>query len=237
MKIVALLTGRGNNTMKDKNIRLVNGEPLLSYIAVAAKRSKYITDFFASSDDDKILDVAKKCGYIPIKRPLEYSLPTSQHIDVIKHALSVMQCDYHIIPDIIVVLLANTVTAKTVWIDTCIEKLVEDSSLSAAVPVFQEQSFHPFRAKRLSQEGLLVPYFKPADIPCSSNRQDLCDNYFLCHNFWVINVKQAIMAENGQPPYIFLGNRIAPYIVDEAFDVHDEDDLIRSEKWLENNKE
>lgn len=237
MQITALLTGRGNNTMKDKNVRQINGKPLLYYGASAAKRSKYITNFFCSSDDDKILSAAANIGYTPIKRPLEYAQPTSQHVDAIKHALSVMQNEYGLKTDIIVVLLANTVTIKTSWIDACIEKLLQDPTLSAAVPVYQEQSLHPVRAKKLNEEGLLIPHFKPEEMPRSSNRQDLCDNYFLCHNFWVLNVKQSVFEPNGQPPFTFMGNRIAPYVVDEAFDVHDEDDLIRCEKWIERNKE
>ncbi len=30
----------------------------------------------------------------------------------------------------------------------------------------------------------------------------------------------------------FMGNNIKPIIVKESFDVHDEDDIIRTEKWL-----
>ena len=37
MKIVALLTGRGNNTLKDKNVLPVLGRPLCQYPAMAAK--------------------------------------------------------------------------------------------------------------------------------------------------------------------------------------------------------
>ena len=39
-KIIALLTARGNNTMKDKNIRPILGHPLLYYPATSAKKSK-----------------------------------------------------------------------------------------------------------------------------------------------------------------------------------------------------
>ena len=55
MKIAALLTGRGNNTLKDKNVLPVLGKPLLYYPAIAAKTCNLITDFYVSSDDEKIL--------------------------------------------------------------------------------------------------------------------------------------------------------------------------------------
>lgn len=49
MKIVALLTGRGNNTLKDKNVLPVLGKPLLYYPAMAAKACPEISDFYVSS--------------------------------------------------------------------------------------------------------------------------------------------------------------------------------------------
>ena len=86
MKIVSLLTGRGNNTLKDKNILPVLGKPLLYYPAMAAKSCKMISDFYVSSDDEKILNAAAACGYRKIKRPDELALPTAQHVDAIIHA-------------------------------------------------------------------------------------------------------------------------------------------------------
>ena len=46
MNIAALIIGRGNNTLKDKNIRPVLGRPLLHWPALAAKNSKKINHFF-----------------------------------------------------------------------------------------------------------------------------------------------------------------------------------------------
>lgn len=40
MKVTALLTGRGNNTLKDKNILDVLGHPVLYYPAHAARMAK-----------------------------------------------------------------------------------------------------------------------------------------------------------------------------------------------------
>ena len=42
MKVTALLTGRGNNTLKDKNILDVLGHPVLYYPAHAARMAKSI---------------------------------------------------------------------------------------------------------------------------------------------------------------------------------------------------
>lgn len=232
MKIAALLTGRGNNTLKDKNVLPVLGKPLLYYPAMAARACSKITDFYVSSDDDKILDAAAACGYKKIRRPDELALPTAQHVDAITHALGVMKED-GVEPDILVVLLANSGIVKKEWIEESIANLVRNPELSASVPVLLEMDNHPYRSKCLREDGCLGTWFDFKGRNISTNRQDLPMNFVLCHNFWTLNLANSLYSkEEGQQPWTFMGNNIKPIVVKESFDVHDEDDLRRTEKWL-----
>lgn len=232
MKIVALLTGRGNNTLKDKNVLPVLGRPLCQYPAMAAKECSLITDFYVSSDDEKILKAAEEVGYKRIVRPAELALPTSQHVDAIVHALGVMK-DEGVIPDILVVILANNATTKTEWIEESIKNLLDNDKLSASCPVMKEQDHHPYRCKCLREDGCLGTWFDFGDEKISTNRQDLPVNYVLCHNFWTLRLQNSIYSsEKGQQPWTFMGNNIKPIVVEESFDIHDMDDIIRTEKWL-----
>ena len=232
MKIVALLTGRGNNTLKDKNVLPVLGKPLLYYPAMAAKACPEISDFYVSSDDDKILNAAADCGYKKIRRPDELALPTAQHVDAIIHALGVMKED-GVAPDILVVLLANSAIVKKEWIQESIQNLIRNPQLSASCPVLLEMDNHPYRSKRLREDGCLDTWFDFKGQKISTNRQDLPMNFVLCHNFWTLNLKNSLYSDvQGQQPWTFMGNNIKPIVVQESFDVHDEDDLLRTEKWL-----
>lgn len=154
MKIVALLTGRGNNTLKDKKVLPVLGKPLLYYPAMAAKACPEISDFYVSSYDDKILNAVAECGYKMIRRPVELAQPTSQHVDAIIHALGVMKED-RVEPDILVVLLANSAIVKKEWIQESIHNLVNNPDLSASCPVLVEMDHHPYRCKRMREDGCL----------------------------------------------------------------------------------
>lgn len=233
MKIAALLTGRGNNTLKDKNVLPVLGKPLLYYPAMAAKTCNLITDFYVSSDDEKILKAASDCGYKKIVRPVELAAPTSQHVDAIRHALGVMKQD-GVEPDILVVLLANSGVVKTEWIEESITQLLKDEALSASVPVLLEMDNHPYRSKRLREDGCLDTWFDFRGKNISTNRQDLPMNFVLCHNFWTLNLKNSLYSSTeGQQPWTFMGSNIKPIVVKESFDVHDEDDIRRTEKWLQ----
>ena len=235
MKIYALLTGRGNNSLPNKNILPVLGRPLLSYPAIAASKVVDNDNLFVSSDDPAILDAAAKIGYKKIKRPIELAMPDSKHIDAIYHALNYWKETENVVPDILVVLLANSATVKPEWIKSGIEQIINDDSISSVVPAFLDQDHHPYRAKALDENGNLVPYFDFEDKEISSNRQDLADNYFLCHNFWVLNVKKSIIPNNGFKPWTFLGNKVKPILAEGCFDVHSREDLIRTETWLKNN--
>ena len=234
MNIVALLNGRGNNTLKDKNIREVCGKPLLAYPAQAAMQSSQIQDFYVSSDDERIRSTAHELGYKKINRPEEFGRPDSNQDDVILHALGEMKNE-GVVPDILVILLANSVSVKAEWIDQCIDEIQNDSTLSAVVPVVLDLDHHPYRAKRKRKDGLLEPFFDFGDKEVSGNRQQIGDCFFLCHNFWVLNVEKSIYSNDGQAPWKFMGSRIKPFEIESSVDVHNEDDLLRCEQWINKN--
>jgi N-acylneuraminate cytidylyltransferase len=234
--VIALLTGRGNNTLTDKNIYPVLGKPLLQYTAQAARKSRYIEGFFVSSDCTKILDAAANCGYKKIVRPSELALPQSQHVDVLKHALTEIRRS-GVEPSILMVQLANVGTIKTEWIDEAIVKLSEDKNASAAVLVHEDMDHHPYRAKRIDEDGSLKSFFNFRGKKISSNRQDLPPSYYLDHSIWVLRVKKSLDAKKtGEPPWGFMGSKVLPIITKGCFDVHDRVDIEKTEKWLiENN--
>lgn len=232
MRIAALLTGRGNNTLKDKNVLPVLGRPMCQYPAMAAKNCQFITDFYVSSDDEKILSAAEEVGYKRILRPAELALPSAQHIDAITHALGVMKDD-GCEPDVLVVILANNAITKTEWIEATIQNIIDDPTLSASCPVMSEQDHHPYRCKCLREDGTLGTWFDFEGKKISTNRQDLPKNFVFCHNFWTLNLKNSLYSDElGQQPWTFMGPRVKPVVVPESFDVHNMDDIIRTEKWL-----
>lgn len=232
MKVNVLLTGRGNNTLKDKNILDVLGNPVMYYPANACKKAKLTQNLYCSSDDDSILKIAEELGYAPIKRPEELALPTAQHIDCIIHGLKIMQ-EKNDIPDILVVALANNVTIKSKWVDDCIRMMQNDMSISCVIPVYQDNDHHPLRAKRIDENGNIQMY-EHVEGDISTNRQDLDPCYFVSHNIWVLNVKCVLSGEKGQAPWTFMGNTIKPYLIDDSLDIHVKTDLYLAKEWIIN---
>lgn len=228
--IVALIIGRGNNTLKDKNILSVLGRPLLQWAALAAKNSRYIDRYYISSEDDKILSAGHDVGYKRIKRPDELSTPNAQSSDVVKHALSIIEKDGNV--DIIIVMHANVGTINSKMIDDCINLLLENPELSSVVPSHIKNEYHPLRAKKINSDGLLVPFIELENRNISANRQDLESCLFFDHSFWVLSVENGIRASDGQQPWPVMGNNILPYMTEGCFDVHDLEDIKRTEDWI-----
>lgn len=230
MKATALIIGRGNNTFENKNILPVLGRPLLQWGALAAKNSNFISDFYISSDDDKILSVGSEVGFTAIKRPPELSTPNSQSSDAVIHGLNYIEKHNGPI-DILVVIHANVGTITSEMIDNCIELLITNN-YSAVIPSHYKDEYHPKRAKKVLPDGTLVNFIDNKGKYVSANRQELEPCVFFDHSFWVLSVAEGVKCTNGQYPWPVMGNNIFPYITEGCFDVHNEEDLKLTEQWL-----
>jgi len=234
MNVTALLTGRGNNTLKDKNVLPLNGHPVMYYISKIAQLSPLISNYFVSSECEKILTEGSNMGYEKIVRPVNLSSPNSNHKDVIEHALYEMD-ERNVKTEILVVLLANAPIVKQQWIDECIQKILDNKELSAVVPVNMDNDKHPYRAKTINSDGILKSFFEFKDTNISSNRQELKPSYYLCHNFWVIRIKKGKIPPVGEQPWGFLGENVSPYVVHEEhdiYDIHNIHDMELASRWL-----
>jgi CMP-N-acetylneuraminic acid synthetase len=84
--MIALILARGGSKgVPRKNIKDLNGKPLLSYPIEVAKNSKLISDVFVSTDDEEIASVAILYGAKVIYRPTELAGDGSLDIDSFKH--------------------------------------------------------------------------------------------------------------------------------------------------------
>ena len=60
-KILVVIPARGGSKgIPRKNLRSLNGKPLIFYSIQCALQSKFVTDVYVSSEDDEILAISKK---------------------------------------------------------------------------------------------------------------------------------------------------------------------------------
>ena len=92
-KILAIVPARsGSKGLADKNIKNLNGKPLMAWSIGAGLRSQYIDKLIVSTDSTKYAEIAADFGAeVPFIRPKEISTDTSSRREVIAHALNFLQ--------------------------------------------------------------------------------------------------------------------------------------------------
>lgn len=230
--IVGLLTGRGESgSLKNKNVYPVLGRPLMVYPLLMAQRSRLLDDLYLSTDGERLKQVARQYGVKVIDRPPEYARPDSQHDECMQHALDVLR-ERGVTVDILVILMCNVGIQPQGKIDACIQALVDDPGLDAAVTIRDWGDHHPSRAKTIDEEGLLTPLGAVRE-DVTTTRQLLEPTFYLDHQVWALRIRDHRLAERGRPPWTFLGDRVQGIVNEElVVDVHNEADIRHTEMWL-----
>ena len=88
-KLIAFIPVRaGSKGIPGKNLYLITGKTLIERTIDLAKSSPSIDLIVVSSENDKMLNIAKKSGAKTVKRPKELSNDFASTIDVIDHGIS-----------------------------------------------------------------------------------------------------------------------------------------------------
>ena len=190
MKIIAIIPARGGSKgIPRKNLVNFSGKPLIQWSIEAALKSKYITDVIVSSDDDEILNIAKKNKEVlAIKRPIELALDNSKTEPVLTHVLESLKeekFDY-------LVLLQPTSPLRTFKdIDVAFEKLL-NSKATSLISVC-ELEHHPYKTFNIDENGYLKGIINN-DFPFYP-RQVLPKTYRANGAIYIIKVEE-FMKEN-----------------------------------------
>lgn len=88
MKTIFTVCARGGSKgVKGKNVRDMNGLPLITHTLRHARAFGGVDGFAVSSDSEAILAIAEKEGFLVVKRPDELATDTAAKIPVIRHCV------------------------------------------------------------------------------------------------------------------------------------------------------
>lgn len=95
MKHIAIIPARsGSKGLKDKNIRILNGRPMLAYSIAAAQKSGLFDEIMVSTDSIKYADIARRYGAnVPFLRSEEMSSDTAGSWDAVREVLNLYYKD------------------------------------------------------------------------------------------------------------------------------------------------
>ncbi|MDU4862339.1 MAG: cytidyltransferase [Terrisporobacter othiniensis] len=214
MSIVAVIPARaGSKGIPNKNIRLLNGKPLIYYSIKNALSSKFIDEVIVSTDSKEVEVIAKQMG-ATVKWRREQLCGDSVTLDsVIYDAIWDKKCNY------VVTMQPTSPTLNVETLDNAIN-YTKKSNLDTVISVLNK----PHLAWKLDENGNKIPDYKER-----LNRQYM-PPYYLETGAFVIS-KASIVTENTR-----IGSNIDVYEISEseAIDIDTFADLKYCEDIMKN---
>jgi N-acylneuraminate cytidylyltransferase/CMP-N,N'-diacetyllegionaminic acid synthase len=131
LEIVGIIPARGGSKgLPKKNIKNLDGKPLIYYTIKEARKSKYLTNFFVSTENEEISKTVKKYGVEVIPRPKNLAKDKTTSMAVIRHAINYLNKNKMITPDAVVILQPTSPFRKVIDIDTCVKIFLENKFTS-----------------------------------------------------------------------------------------------------------
>lgn len=92
-KVLWIIAARsGSKSIKDKNIKLLGGVPLLAYRIKSVLKITEEENVWISTDSRKYADIAREYGaFVPFLRPTELATDTAKSVDVVLHAMNLAE--------------------------------------------------------------------------------------------------------------------------------------------------
>lgn len=124
-KVLAIIPARGGSKgLARKNIKDLNGKPLIGYAIEGANGSKYIDRVVVSTEDTEIANISRQYGAeVPYLRPNDLANDSSLVVDVVLHMLEYLNKNEGYSPDYVLLLQATSPLRTSIHIDEAIEKL------------------------------------------------------------------------------------------------------------------
>ena len=216
--IIAIIPARGGSKgIAKKNIRLIDGHPLIYYQIKTALESKYINEVYVSTDDKEIAEAASQYeGVKIIDRPEEISGDLAKSEEAIIHAVKHIESTGDKV-DIIVFLQATSPLNKASYIDESIEKI--KSGCDSVCCTIEDYGF----------------FMDDNDLLERPMRQQHTPRIRECGNFWTMK-KEALFKSNNR-----LSGKIGYVVIDrwDSIEIDEPEDLqlIRTLTQQRNRKE
>jgi N-acylneuraminate cytidylyltransferase/CMP-N,N'-diacetyllegionaminic acid synthase len=228
-RILCIVPARaGSKGLPDKNIRLLEGKPLLTWPIAAALGSSHVDRVIISTDSQEYADLALAAGAdAPFLRPFELASDHSPSIDFILHAIDKLaeSGDYY---DWLLLLEPTSPLTETADVDAAIAMLAAADGLAdSVVGVTAMESQHPAYSVTRDADGRIAPLQgqRFADMP---RRQDLSPVFNLDGSLYLSTVA-ALRRERS-----FCHNRTLGYVTsrEKALEVDSLTDFICIEALL-----
>lgn len=228
-KIIAIIPARaGSKGIKNKNIALVAGIPLISYTINSIKKSSLITNFIVSTDSPEINSIGLESGASNIGlRPEDLSSDSAKTFDAIYYSLIKFQEKYGPV-DLVLELQPTYLFRSPDILDNSIKSiLMSDHTSFTTVRKILDTS-HPDYIGTIIKDSIFFP-----NNPNGFRRQLLSDKYACIGSIMGAKVDKIEPNPNG-----LLTTKCMPVILEsqlEHIDINSVTDLRVAEQLIKSN--
>lgn len=130
---MVLIPARGGSKgLPGKNIKLMNGKPLIAYAIEAAKQCKLVDKIIVTTDNKEIADVAISYGAeVPFFLPEEYTTDTAPMEPTLKYTVEWIEKNQNFPVDIMIYFQLTDFFKQPKWIDECIQVLIDNPEVDS----------------------------------------------------------------------------------------------------------
>ena len=234
MRTLVVIPARlGSKGLKEKNLLLLDGIPLVEWPIRIALASKHSPRVIVSTEDQRIAEIGLKAGAeVPFLRPKALAEDSVSLVSVSKHALQFFECSEWI-PDIVVSMQPTSPFTPLEALDLAIDQVVQHD-FNAAVSVKKITGTHPFRAYGLGENKAIKPLTEYTSEKYLQ-KQDRPEAYGLTGGLYV---RRRFLLDRWQGTGFALGEKCYGVLVNEfeGLDIDNELDFLVCETVLKTRK-
>jgi CMP-N,N'-diacetyllegionaminic acid synthase len=189
--IIAIIPARGGSKgLSRKNVRILNGKPLIYYTIEVALGTKPIDRVIVSTEDDEIANISRNYGAEVIARPISLALDNTPSLPVFQHVIKYLEDNEQYDPDIIIILQPTSPLRTVCDVEGALNKYLE-SRCDSMVSVCRAE--HPPYLMFTIEDNKMKPIIQNREK--ITRRQDAPIVYRLNGAIYIAK-KDFIMSEN-----------------------------------------
>ena len=226
MKYLAIIPARsGSKGLKDKNIKLLNGKPLIAYTIEAALTTKIFEEVMVSTDSSYYAELSRQYGAsVPFLRKEELAKDNTSSWDVVKQVLE----DYKKMGIVFdkCVLLQPTSPLRTKDDITNAITLYQEKNAETVVSVCETE--HPAQWCFTLEDGNSMINFSKSPYR-NMRRQEIPKTYHEKGSIYIVDAKKIM-----EKDYDIYQNKCFAYIMSRkaSMDIDNQEDFDRAEYYL-----
>lgn len=231
-KFLGIIPARsGSKGLPGKNVRVLNGKPLIAWTIEQALNSIFIDDVIVSTDSSEIAQVAEDYGAsVPFLRPANLSKDESPTSDAVLHVLEEMEKRGRTYSFVILLEPTSPLRASN-DIDNAIKLIAQSNDAVGLVSVGEVHMEHPSIVKEINQAGFVESYVK--GIKQIHQRQQADKAYFPYGVAYISKISEYRRTRT------FYSSKTIPYFIErwQNYEIDDAIDFMIVEQILKLKKE